>query len=128
MVRVITQINIFNFLSYSIVPTPNVSITVNGNLTVGQPFSLQCVITTVRGINSQLSIVWSKGDDGEELKRENINTSITMFSSVMYRDYLNISQLTTDDDGETYRCEVIINASPPVMANDSYTLRVTGKN
>ena len=126
MVRVITQINIFNFLSYSIVPTPNVSITVNGNLTVGQPFSLQCVITTVRGINSQLSIVWSKGDDGEELKRENINASITMFSSVMYRDYLNISQLTTDDDGETYRCEVIINASSPVMASDSYTLRVTG--
>ena len=126
MVRVITQINIFNFLSYSIVPTPNVSITVNGNLTVGKPFSLQCVITTVRGINSQLSIVWSKGDDGEELKRENINTSITMFSSVMYRDYLNISQLTTDDDDETYRCEVIINASPPVMASDSYTLRVTG--
>ena len=94
---------------------------------VGQPFSLECIITTVRGINSQVNIIWSRGN-GEEQIRENVNPSITMFSSVMYRDYFNISQLTTDENGETYRCEVMINANPPVMASDNYTLNVIGKN
>ena len=91
---------------------------------VGQPFSLECIITTARGINSLVNIIWSKGNDELVQKRENANASLTMFSSVLYRDYLNISQLTTDDDNETYRCEVMINA---VMANDSYTLHVIGK-
>ena len=95
---------------------------------VGQPFSLECIVTTVRGINSLVNIIWSKGD--EELvvrKRENASASSTIFSSVLYRDYLNISQLTTDDNDETYRCEVMINAGPPVMTSDSYTLHVIGK-
>ena len=95
---------------------------------VGQPFSLECIITTVRGVNSQINIIWSKVSNGEELKRENVSAYMIVNSSVMYRDYLNISQLTTDDNGETYRCEVIINTSPPVKASDSYTLYVTGKN
>ena len=95
---------------------------------VGQPFSLECIITTVRGVNSQINIIWSKVSNGEKLKRENVSAYMIVNSSVMYRDYLNISQLTTDDNGETYRCELIINSSPPVKASDSYTLYVTGKN
>ena len=119
----------FKFHTYFTVPTPNVSIIVaHDDILVGQPFSLECIITTVRGINSQVNIIWSKGSDNEELKRENVSTNVTMFSSVMYRDYLNIPQITTDDDNETYRCEVIINSSSPVTASDSYTLHVIGKN
>ena len=117
------------FHTYFTVPTPNVVITVAHNdILVGQPFSLECIITTVRGISSQVNIIWSKGSDIEELKRENVSANVTMFSSVMYRDYLNISQITTDDDNETYRCEVIINSSSPVTASDNYTLHVIGKN
>ena len=117
------------FLIYFVVPTPNVNITVHNDMIVGQPFSLECIVATVRGINSLVNIIWSKGSGGEELvqKRENASASLTMFSSVLYRDYLNISQLTTDDNDETYRCEVMINADPPVMTSDSYTLHVIGK-
>jgi len=119
----------FKFHTYFTVPTPNVSIIVaHDDILVGQPFSLECIITTVRGINSQVNIIWSKGSDNEELKRENVSANVTMFSSVMYRDYLNISQITTDDDNETYRCEIIINSSSPVTASDNYTLHVIGKN
>ena len=119
----------FKFHTYFTVPTPNVSIIVaHDDILVGQPFSLECIITTVRGINSQVNIIWSKSSDNEELKRENVSANVTMFSSVMYRDYLNIPQITTDDDNETYRCEVIINSSSPVTASDSYTLHVIGKN
>ena len=95
---------------------------------VGQQLLFECIITTVRGISSQINIIWRKGSNGKELKRENVSSYITVNSSVMYKDYLNISQLTTDDNGETYWCEVIINAGSPVMTNDNYTLNVTGKN
>ena len=127
MVRVVLLHKLHFQFYYFIVPTPNVSITVHNDMIVGQPFSLECIITTVRGINSQVNIIWSRGNDGEERTRENVNASITI-SSVMYRDYFNISQLTTDENGETYRCEVMINANPSVIANDSYTLHVIGKN
>ena len=115
------------FLIYFIVPTPNVSIIVHNDMIVGQPFSLECIVATVRGINSVVNIIWSKGDEELIQKRENASASLTMFSSVLYRDYLNISQLTTDDNDETYRCEVMINADPPVVTSDSYTLHVIGK-
>ena len=128
MVRVVLLHKLHFQFYYFIVPTPNVSITVHNDMIVGQLFLLECIITTVRGINSQVNIIWSKGNAGEEPTRENVNASITMFSSVMYRDYLNISQLTTDENGKTYICEVMINANPPVMASDSYTLHVIGKN
>ena len=117
----------FNFYTY-VVPTPNVSIIAYDDMIVGQPFSLECIITTVRGISNQVNIIWSKGSNGKELKRENVSSYITVNSSVMYRDYFNIPKLTTDDNSETYRCEIIIHTSSPVMASDSYTLYVTGKN
>ena len=118
-----------HFIFYTcVVPIPYVSVIANNDMIVGQPFSLECIMTTVRGINSQINIIWSKVSNGEELKRENVSAYMIVNSSVMYRDYLNISQLTTDDNGETYMCEVIINTSSPVKASDSFTLYVTGKN
>ena len=95
---------------------------------VGQPLVLECNVIAVRGINSQVDIVWSNANSGKELLRSNnVNGSITNSSTVLYRDYFNISQLTTDDNGITYQCEVIINADPPVRASDNITLHVIGK-
>ena len=112
---------------YTAVPTPNVSVTVlqNAMMMVGQPLILECMVTTVRGINSQVDIVWRNINSDEELR----NTSIAIFnsSSVPYRDYLNISQVTTDDNDVTYQCEVTINAYPPVMEIDTVALHVNGK-
>ena len=130
MVRVVLLCNAYHlFHAYFTVPTPNVSIIAShDDIIVGQPLSLECIITTVRGINSQVNIRWSKGSNKEELKRENVSGILTMFNSVMYRNYLNISQITTDDDNETYKCEVIINTSSPVIASDNHTVHVVGKN
>ena len=90
---------------------------------VGQPLFLECVVTVVRGINSEVVIVWSN-DSIKELRKMNVNASVTTFSSVVYRDYLNISQLTTDNNDVTYECKVMIN---DVVANNRFTLNVTGK-
>ena len=94
--------------------------------TVGQSLTLQCEVTTVRGIiTSRVDIVWSS--DGTALKRIKDVSSTTMDDSLVYTDSHTILQLSTTDDGRVIQCEVAINASQTVMASDSITLDVTGE-
>ena len=92
---------------------------------MGQSLTLQCEVTTVRGITSRVDIVWSSG--GIVLERMNGVSSTTMDNLLVYTDSYTLSQLSTTDDGRVIQCEVVINASPPVMASDSTILDVTGK-
>ena len=92
---------------------------------VGQSLTLQCEVTTVRGITSRVDIVWSS--DGTELKRMNDVSSSTMVNSLVYTDSYTISLLSTTDDGRVIQCEVVINTSPSIMTNNSITLSVTGE-
>ena len=114
-------------LFYIPVPIPNVTVTALNNQTVGQSLTLQCNVTTVRGITSRVDIVWRNSSGGNELQRMNDTTATTMDNSLVYTDSYNISQLNTTDEGRVIQCEVVINASPSVMASDSITLDVTGK-
>ena len=104
--------------------TPIVNVTAPNTQTVGQSLTLQCEVTTVRGITSRVDIVWSSG--GTELQRMNNVSSTTMDNSLVYTDSYTISQLSTTDEGRVIQCEVVINASPPVMASVNTTLDVTG--
>ena len=96
------------------------------NQTVGQSLTLRCEVTTVRGITSRVDIVWSN-DDVTVLKRMNGVSSTTMGNSLVYTNSYTISQLSTTDEGRVIQCGVVISASSSVMANDSITLDVTGK-
>ena len=122
---------ICKLLYYITVPKPNVSVNIqNVTMIVGQPLTLECNASAVRGINSQVDIVWSNDNSSKELTRsKNVSALMTNFSTVLlYKDYFNISKLTTDHDGITYECEVIINADPPVRATDNIAIHVTGKH
>ena len=93
---------------------------------MGQSLTLQCEVTTVRGITSRVDIVWSS--NGTVLRRMNDTTATTMDNSLVYTDSYNISQLSTTDEGRMIQCEVVINTSPSViMATNSITLDVTGE-
>ena len=92
---------------------------------MGQSLTLQCEGTTVRGITSRVDIMWRYGST--ELNRTNGTTPITMGNSLVYTDSYTISQLSTTDDGRMIQCEVVINASPSVMASDSITLNVASE-
>ena len=111
---------------FFLVPTPTVSVTNISTQTVGKSLTLQCEVTTVRGITSRVDIVWSS--DGTVLRRINDTTATTMDNSLVYTDSYTISQLNTTDDGRVIQCEVVINTSPSVMASDSITLDVTGEH
>ena len=99
--------------------------TATSTQTVGQSLTLQCEVTTVRGITSRVDIVWSS--NGTVLRRINDTTATTVNNSLMYTDSYTISQLNTTDDGRLIQCEVLINANPSVMGNDSITLDVIGE-
>ena len=118
-----------NCVLFIIVPNPTVSVTAPNTQTVGQSLTLQCEVTTVRGITSSTSvnIVWSNSDGGTVLRRMNGVSSTTMTNSLVYTDSYTISLLSTTDEDRVIQCEVVINASPSVMASDSITLDVTGE-
>jgi len=92
---------------------------------VGQSLTLECSVTTVRGITSRVDIVWSS--DSEESQRINgVDASFTTDSFSMYKTIYTIPLLHTTDDDRVYQCEVVINTSPPVMTLRNITLDITG--
>ena len=99
------------------------SVTDPGTLILGELLTLQCNVTTVRGITSRVDIVWSSGD--VELQRMNDTTATTMDNSLVYTNSYTISPLSTTDEGRVIQCEVVISAS---MASDSITLDVNCKH
>ena len=111
-----------------VVPIPDeTSVNIIGTQSVGQPLTLECNVTTVRGITSRVDIVWSS--DGLELQRiEGVHFNSTSNNSVTYTAFYDIVQLSTNDDDKIYLCEIFVNATPLVMSNASVTLNVTGKN
>ena len=111
-------------LFYITVPTPNVTITAPNTQTVGQSLTLQCNVTTVRGITSTVDIVWRNSSGGNELQRMDNVSSTTVGNSLVYTDSYTIPQLSTDNDTQVIQCGVMINA---ITANDNITLDVIGE-
>jgi len=92
---------------------------------VGQSLTLECSVTTVRGITSRVDIVWSS--DGVVLKEEEkYYRDFTTLNLDIYSSTYIISPLSTTDDDKVYQCEIVINTSPPVMDSDIVTLAVAG--
>ena len=102
------------------------NITVPNTESSGQSLTLECNVIAVRGITNRVDIIWRR--NGVELQRmEGVNVSlITAGNSAAYTDTYTISQLNATDDDREYQCEVVINTSPPVMANDTVRLDVMG--
>ena len=108
-----------------IVPSPDVMLVVPDIQAVGESLSLECIVATVRGLSSSIDIIWTS--DGVEIKRTSgANISSSTSSSIVYRDFYNISLLTTAEEGRVYKCEGVINTTPNLTAESSITLDVVG--
>ena len=108
------------------VPNPTgVTVTAPNTQIVGQSLTLECSVTTVRGITSRTDIEWSIGNVMLQ-RTEGINATSTASDFVVYRNIYNISQVSTFDDSRVYQCKVIINTIPQLTATNSVTLDVTG--
>ena len=110
-----------------LVPDPIVKIYAPSIQVVSKPLTLECNVTTVRGITSRVDIVWSSIN--VELKRsEGMESNLTTNNSVLYMNSYTISQLGTVDEGRTYQCGIIVNQVLPITVNSSITLDVTGEH
>ena len=111
--------------TFHLVPSPIVMVDAHSIQIVSEPLTLDCNVTTVRGITSRVDIVWSS--NGLELSRiEGIKSNLTINDSVLYMDSYIIPQLSTVDEGRTYQCGIVINQPIPIIVNGIITLDVTG--
>ena len=119
-----------------IVPTPFVQITIFynetfyfdndtiGNVTIGDPLTLDCTVTAVRGISSSVDIIWTTG--GRVVRRVYNITADIENDYAIYTDSFEILTLSAIDNGREYQCTVVINAYQPVYNSDHITLIFDG--
>ena len=93
---------------------------------MGQSLRLECNGTTVRGVTSNVEIVWRRGNTIVQSTRVTAATT-TMNNLLVYSDSYTISQLSTSDDDIEYRCILAIRANPGVRADTAVTLDVIGE-
>ena len=116
---------ISNFLS---VPTPSILILPSDHIQgamVGSPQDIQCIVSTVSGVElSSVMISWM-GSGGESITNDSrVTISPTTSSGNNYTSSLQFTYLMERDEGN-YTCNVMI-----MQANNSVSLRLfnlTGK-
>ena len=92
---------------------------------VGQSLTLECSVTTVRGITSRVDIVWSS--ERIELKKvTGVNVTYTNEASAIYKTTYTIPLLSTSDADRVYQCDVVINTNPLTFGSSNITLDITG--
>ena len=119
---------ILNISILLLVPTSYaVSVIAHHVQIVGQSLTLECSVTTVRGITSKVAFAWSTGElvlKNVEQPKRNLDTP----NFDIYTDTYIISPVSVKDDGRTYQCEAVINENLPLTASGNVTLDVTGTN
>ena len=95
------------------------------NLKIGDPLTLNCTVTAVRGISNSVNIIWTSG--GIELRRVDDITADIVNDTAIYTDSFEISSLSAIDNGREYQCTVMINATQPVYSSDQVRLNFPGK-
>ena len=112
-------------LYFTIVSLPSVTVTSLSSQQVGQPLTLQCDIVAVRGITNRVDIMWTS--NGMIVKRmHGVMPVYMMNTSQVYTDSYIISQLSTNDDGRVYQCEVVVNSSPLITVAGDIVIDVIG--
>ena len=91
---------------------------------VGQPLTLGCSGTGVRGVTSRVDIVWSS--NSEVLSNISGVSGIPSQNNLTLYTATHTLQLTTDDESKTYQCKIVINSDPLAMSANNITLNVTG--
>ena len=110
-----------------LVPMLDVNVTAPNTQIVGQSLTLECSVTTVRGITSRVDIMWSSDGDLQLKRNEGVSISDSMDNLVVYATRYTIPQLSTTDENRAYQCEVVINSNSSTSASGNVTLNVIGR-
>ena len=115
----------FFFFFCFIVPTPVLNLRPVTDLLAGQPLTLECSATAVRGITSSVDI--SISSFGVSFLERFLDVDpIIVGNSAVYRTIVTLEELTVFDDGRLLFCVVSIN-NGTISAFDSFNLDIIGK-
>ena len=96
------------------------------DLTIGDSLTLNCIVTTVRGISSSVNIMWYTG--GSVVRRvDNLTVAYTDNNSAIYTDLFEIPSLTAIHNRRYYQCVVVINATQRVYSSNVTRLSLSGE-
>jgi len=96
----------------------------NSRPTIGEPFSLECNITVIKGIIGNVDVLWTA--NGTAIRRVNNVVGHTIGSQEMlHSDVYEISKLQPSDNNTIYRCEAIIRTNEPLNGSDNITLTIS---
>ena len=95
------------------------------NFTIGDPLTLDCTVTAVRGISSSVDIIWTT--EGRVVRRVYNITADIENDYAIYTDSFEISSLSAIDNGRKYYCTVGINSYQPVDSSDLITVYFPGE-
>ena len=89
-------------------------ITLDSNPTVGKSLPLGCNITVVKGIKSDVEIIWTVNGTVER----NYTVDNTAWdTNSQYVDIYNITELQLSDNNSVYYCKAVINAHTYAESN-----------
>ena len=109
------------------VPSPVVEVTSIDTVEFGKATTLECNVTTVRGITSRVDIIWRNGSNSTTVTTmENITANIVNNSAV-YTNQLVTPPLSVNDSGRVYYCAVSINSTFGVSSYGTIVLDFIGK-
>ena len=91
-----------------------------GSLVLGDPLTLDCTVTAVRGISSSVNIVWTTG--GRVVRSVDDITADIENDTAIYTDSFEISSLSAIDNETEYQCTVMINATQPILRSTQVML------
>ena len=93
------------------------------NQTVGNPLSLECNINIVRGITSNVNILWMADNKESRKDMGNVTENITAYTYY----YNNSKKLTLNDNNTVYSCNIFINSTQSITVTANVTLYVIGE-
>ena len=107
------------------VPSPVVEVNSIDTVEFGQAATLECNVTTVRGITSRVDIIWLTFT-GIVRAVEDVTANIVNNSAV-YTDQLVTPPLNVNNSGRVYVCAVSINSTFGVSSYGTTVLDFVGK-
>ena len=106
---------------FVLVPIPSVTLALPETQLVGQSLTLECSVTTVRGITSRVDVVWRR-NSLRLVRRRGISVNSTSKDMLVFTDLYTITQLSTSNNGTTYQCEVVIRTSRVITTSSNLAI------
>jgi len=90
---------------------------------MGQPLRLECAVVTKSDLHDSEEMVWMGNNNERRISVQNVTKSFVNDLTI-YSDYYNNSEISLQDNGTEFSCQVKINE---LLSVSNFTLTIIGK-